>query len=232
MAQPIKRSSTAVVAETAESGLANGILGGLAGFFGGGLIGAVAGAVIVGGALALGGFALGAVAAILPSATFTLASAGTFAAAVGTIGAYVGGAAGGIGGAYYGTMAGGVVGAVRGVINKGENINADERMAANVGRSKELQNMQQMAAVRDQAAQQYTQMGYAQGLQDGQAAVVAQLQQAALAQQAQEAQQPKTSFVEKEAERRGKAPEELAAATHAEHAKTSKEAAHHAAHIG
>jgi len=226
MAQPIKRTAIGATAETASSGAANGILGSLTGFFGGGLVGGLAGAAVVATVGAVAGLLGGGIAGVFAADMGGYALAGAATLAQG--GAYLGGIVGSLAGAYYGTLAGGMIGAVRGVINKANRISDDEKLAADVGKSKELQNMQQMAAVREQAAEQYTQMGYQQGLQDGQAAVVAQLQQAALAQQAQAAEH-KSNFVEREAERRHKKPEELGTATHAEHAKASKEAANHAA---
>jgi hypothetical protein len=233
MAQPIKRSAISATAETAESGIGGGLLGGLAGIVGGGLLGAVVvAAATIAVVTAIGGFGGLAVGLIpygmTPAQGIVAGMAALKPLAVGL--AWAGGAVGGVGGAYYGGIAGGVIGAAKGAMGKAGRINADEKMAANVGKDKQLEQMQQMAAIREQAADQYTRMGYAQGIQDGQAAVVQQLQQAALAQQ--QAEQNKPSFVDKLAKERGVDAEQLASANHAEHAKHSKEAANHAAHIG
>lgn len=223
MAQPITRSAIGATAETAESGVGGGILGGLAGILGGGLLGAAAVAVVGAAVLGAVGLVGGAVLGFFGLAEGAAAGMAVMA----KLGAIGGSVVGGIGGAYYGGIAGGVIGAVKGVAGKASSINADERMANSIKKSKQVEQMQQMAAIREQAADQYTRVGYEQGARDAQVAIMQQLQQAAIAQQ--QAEQNKPGFVDKLAKERGVDKEQLTAASHADQAKASKEAADHQA---
>lgn len=227
MAEPVKRSIIGGVAETAGAGVSNGLLGSLAGFFGGGTVGGLLGAAAVAAVGAAFGLVGGGLLAALPGGVGVFEGAGAGAAMLAKYGAMLGGGVGAISGALNGLVGGGIIGGIRGIIVKGNRINDDEQLIAGKGKTQQLQKMQENAAIHDQIAASAAQQGYNQGLQDAQAAMVAQLQQAALAQQAEQ----KSSFVERGAERRGKSPEELGAAKHADHAKASKEAAH-AAQLG
>lgn len=225
MAQPIKRSAIGATAEAAESGVGGGILGGLAGIVGGGLLGAavvaVAVAAVVIGVGGVGGLLVGAIPGGLTPAAGVTAGMGLMQPLATGL-AWLGGAVGGVGGAYYGGIAGGVIGAIKGTTSKATSINADEKLAANIGKNKQIEQMQQVAAIREQAADQYTRLGYQQAQQD--------IMQQLAAQQATEQEAP--SYTDKLAKERGVSAEELAAASHADHAKASKDAANQAAHIG
>lgn len=229
MAQPIRRTAISAAAETAESGVGGGLLGGLAGIIGGSLLGAAVVAVLGGAVGLIGGYLLGGAVGILDFDFFSLTAKGAAEATAGFLGSWgatLGGITGGLGGAYCGGIAGGVIGAVKGATNKVGNINADERMANGVEKSKQMQQMQQVASIREQAADEFTRVGYEQGARDAQMAIMQQLQQAALAQQ--ETEKNKSGFVDKLAKERGVDASQLAAATHAEQAKASQEAANQA----
>lgn len=212
MAKPIHHTASAAVAETAGSGVIRGVAGAIAG--------AALGTAIMAGA---GVLAVGALGAIIPGSAITFASAvstlGPVAALVGAIAAWtpfapVGWACAAIGGG---------AGVVGGVIKKSEKIHDQEVAVQGLRNGHNVQLEAQMHEARTQAADQYTKLGYAQGLQDAQSAMMQQLQQAAMQQQMMQASAPEKSFVKAENERRGLDSDQVQLASHADKALASKE---------
>lgn len=203
MAKPTEHSfasaSGTVAGETAKGGL------------GGGLMGALGGGVIAAGVLAAVTFGLGAAVSAMaalvgsPQAATAILGAATKIAGGAAI---VGGTVGAIGGG----LTGSAVGMLSGILGGGKKVREEEAAyyAAQKGKSKEV-----VANARAEAAEQYAQVGYNQGFQDGQVFAVNQIvsAQQEMVQQAAQAHQPAPGgFAAKEAKPCCKHTDKLAAA--------------------
>lgn len=168
MAQPIHHNAAESVVSEAEAGVSRGILGAIAG-------GAVAVAAVAG------------IAALVASGAGALGLAAAFNSSVGafaTGGALIGAAVSFFTPVpYVGAAIGGGAGAVGGIARRSTRLAQDNQLARQSSAGHAIQKEAQMAEMRAQVAEQYAQMGYAQGLQDGQMAMMQQLQAAAQQQQ-------------------------------------------------
>lgn len=197
MVRPVERTATGSAAETAGSGLGFGLLGAIAG-------GLIATAIFVGGGMALGGAAGGFLTALFTDVGVTQGiSIGlglTEATATGSGLAWLGGAAGAVIGGVTGVASGGIPmgaaigaggGALAGITGKSKQIKGEAQAAHKMRAGHSAAVQQQIVEQRAQAVEAHTPGIYNQGVQDGQAAVMQQLQQAAMQQQAAlEQQQP------------------------------------------
>lgn len=214
MAKPIQHNALDTVASEAEAGITRGI------------VGAIAGGLLATAAVA----AIGALVATAAASVLSFGAVGTLGGAWTAAGAMVGAVATWVTPVgYAGAALGGGAGALGGMAKRGTKIQSENLAAQKVTGAHKMQMEAQLADVRAQAAEQYTQVGYAQGMQDGQMAIMQQLQ-AAQAQQEQMmmAQQdaPKeetTIHRDRIMNERGETPELAKDASHAEKALASKE---------
>lgn len=206
MAQPIHHTASSAVAETANSGLIRGTLGAIAG-------GVLATAVMAGGAALLAGVLIG---GPMPAALgWTITS--TAGGAVGYGAAILGGIATWITPVGITAAAiGGGAGALGGIAKTTDQIHQENMAAKNVGRGHDMQLMQQMSNVRQQAAEQYIAVGYEQGSKDAEEMIRQKLAQV----------QERPHFIEKILQEHGaQGGVQQADASHLDRAKASKEQA-------
>ncbi len=191
MVQPVNHDFGSEAATTVLGGLKGGLFYGTLGTVASTVIGAAVGAALLGGAAFIAAPIAGPIAVGVGAVVDTVLNVVTLGipyltgntinlmpdtiAQATSAATTIGGLAGGLGGLTYGGATSFIGGGIAGIFEGRAKVAREQGLASAIEQQKSQAQGQVIAEARSQAAEQYSAMGYMQGLQDGQAAIMNQL---------------------------------------------------------